>query len=121
MRRVVTALALCAIGGGALAGTAAATPKPQVYEFCGSFSGCLGVLDLYRNTMTWEESEGPSKGTYTTGPKGLLVLTVTGPGCTIELHKVKKSKNYAGAETGGGECLTQTVELIRLKGKPRKH
>jgi len=141
MRRVLVVLAVCAVGSFALsasaqaAGSSAASgavsggvglnttlpaakaPKPKQYEWCGSASGCGFVYDLYPKTLTWVETiegfEGAT-GTYTKGAKGLLVLVVNGLPCVVELHKVKKTKNYAGAETGPEPCFNQTVELIKL-------
>jgi hypothetical protein len=135
MRRVVVVLAVCALGSFVLAGSAQAAggaaglggsvgarpavkkaAKPKQYEWCGTASGCGFVFGLYKKTKTWvEEVGGGFSGTYYTGPKGLLVLEwPPAYGCVATFHKVKKSKNYDGSETGPLPCYTQEVTLTYL-------
>jgi hypothetical protein len=91
-------------------------PKPTVYEWCGSESGCGYETDLWKKSKTWGFF-GEEFGTYFTGHKGLLVLEqYEYPYCVEEFYKVKKSKNYFGFETSGEELcyIGQAIELIRL-------
>ncbi len=131
MRRMLLALAVCATGSFALTGIAQAAgdptagggagpvhaakkpPKPKVYEWCGTVSGCGYETDLWSKTKTFGFFGGTA-GTYTTGPKGALTLFDENTGCDIFLAKVKKTKNYAGFEPGGEICAEQEVTLTYL-------
>ena len=130
MKRVMLTLAVCAIGsfaltasaqaagdpttGAAAAGhgqsRAAKTPKPKVYEWCGTASGCGYETDLWSKTKTFGFFGSPV-GTYTKGPKGAVTLDDENTGCFVYLKKDKGTKNYSGVEPGSEGCSEQEVVL----------
>jgi hypothetical protein len=132
MRRVILAVSACAIASFALTASAQAagpmsgaslahrvartakSPKPKVYEWCGSESGCGFKFEFFAKTKTIDV-DGYEYGKYTKGKKGLLLIEGD-EGCDTYLYKVKGTKNYSGEEPAGQAefCYVQSVSLTYI-------